>query len=77
MMKCIKLNDTSIRVTKKSHEAIRELKEFYECGNQETVIRQGLIALIDRSIVRLAQTEESDKIEKLCELRTKLIPKIL
>ena len=76
MMKCIKLNDTSIRITKKSHDAIRELKQFFECGNQEIVIRQGLIALIDRSIVRLALSEESNKIEQLFELRTKLIPKI-
>ena len=76
MMKCITLNDTTIRTTKLTRTALKELREFYECGSQETVIRQGLIALIDRSIVRLAQTEETDKIEQLCELRTKLIPKI-
>ena len=70
------LNDTTIRIKSETRNALKELKNFYECGSQEIVIRQGLIALIDRSIVRLAQTENSDQIEKLCELRTKLIPKI-
>ena len=76
MMKCIKLNDMAIRTTKLTHETLKQLKNFYECGNQETVIRHGLIALIDRSIMRLAQTEDTEKIQKLCDMRKKIVSKI-
>lgn len=65
---------TSIYATKKTHEAVKQLKEFFECHSQEEVIQHSLTFLIDRELVK---TENQETIKYLCDLRKQVAPKIL
>lgn len=64
---------TTVRVTKKVHDGIKELVNFFECGTQNEIVRYGCIALLDKALDR---TSDVETIEKLCQLKKNLISKI-
>ncbi len=72
-LKLAKKSGTSIRISTETLIYANEIKKFYDAYSLEEILKHGLVALIDKSLIR---THDRETIEKLCKLRKQLSPKI-